>query len=199
MVTLETGLEVGTLCVSVGSVHIQPKQGNTLLPGRFLDVLIQGSENSLATSFGTDIDALQPPDPGVAPIAPFACNHDLADGLAGLFGEEITAPRGIGEGRLDTGTYHGFVQDEIFTFSGTGEREPGDTVPIDCTGFADMQSIAHGAECSIPVCRNAKIINRCGAVAQLGERCVRNAEVGSSILLRSTISLPLTGQWQSLP
>ena len=25
-----------------------------------------------------------------------------------------------------------------------------------------------------------------GAVAQLGERCVRNAEVGSSILLRST-------------
>jgi hypothetical protein len=26
----------------------------------------------------------------------------------------------------------------------------------------------------------------CGAVAQLGERCVRNAEVGSSILLRST-------------
>ncbi len=28
----------------------------------------------------------------------------------------------------------------------------------------------------------------CGAVAQLGERCVRNAEVGSSILLRSTIS-----------
>ena len=29
---------------------------------------------------------------------------------------------------------------------------------------------------------------RHGAVAQLGERCVRNAEVGSSILLRSTIS-----------
>ena len=27
-----------------------------------------------------------------------------------------------------------------------------------------------------------------GAVAQLGERCVRNAEVGSSILLRSTNS-----------
>ena len=30
-----------------------------------------------------------------------------------------------------------------------------------------------------------------GAVAQLGERCVRNAEVGSSILLRSTISFHL--------
>ena len=28
-----------------------------------------------------------------------------------------------------------------------------------------------------------------GAVAQLGERCVRNAEVGSSILLGSTIRL----------
>ena len=27
---------------------------------------------------------------------------------------------------------------------------------------------------------------RCGGVAQLGERCVRNAEVGSSILLLST-------------
>ncbi len=26
-----------------------------------------------------------------------------------------------------------------------------------------------------------------GAVAQLGERCVRNAEVGSSTLLRSTL------------
>ena len=31
--------------------------------------------------------------------------------------------------------------------------------------------------------------NRCGAVAQLGERRVRNAEVGSSILLGSTNSL----------
>ena len=30
-----------------------------------------------------------------------------------------------------------------------------------------------------------------GAVAQLGERGVRNAEVGSSILLRSTIFLPV--------
>jgi hypothetical protein len=29
-------------------------------------------------------------------------------------------------------------------------------------------------------------VDSCGAVAQLGERCVRNAEVGSSILLRST-------------
>ena len=29
-----------------------------------------------------------------------------------------------------------------------------------------------------------------GAVAQLGERGVRNAEVGSSILLRSTYSVP---------
>jgi hypothetical protein len=31
--------------------------------------------------------------------------------------------------------------------------------------------------------------NKYGAVAQLGERCVRNAEVGSSILLRSTIAI----------
>ena len=30
---------------------------------------------------------------------------------------------------------------------------------------------------------------RCGGVAQLGERCVRNAEVGSSILLLSTKEL----------
>lgn len=33
-----------------------------------------------------------------------------------------------------------------------------------------------------------RALKRCGAVAQLGERCVRNAEVGSSILLRSTIT-----------
>ena len=34
---------------------------------------------------------------------------------------------------------------------------------------------------------------RIGAVAQLGERCVRNAEVGSSTLLRSTFSVQHAG------
>ena len=43
----------------------------------------------------------------------------------------------------------------------------------------------------------AKMPPSCGAVAQLGERCVRNAEVGSSILLRSTIRLKQLGHlWQ---
>ena len=36
---------------------------------------------------------------------------------------------------------------------------------------------------------SAKLRAACGGVAQLGERCVRNAEVGSSILLLSTKSL----------
>src|SRR6185437_670976 len=45
-----------------------------------------------------------------------------------------------------------------------------------------------GVQCAIvaaPVLRPAEE-NPCGAVAQLGERCVRNAEVRSSILLSST-------------
>lgn len=39
-----------------------------------------------------------------------------------------------------------------------------------------------------------------GGVAQLGERCVRNAEVGSSILLLSTITKPETSDaFRALP
>ena len=47
-----------------------------------------------------------------------------------------------------------------------------------------------GAASPRPFCEgcgmDAQSFTQSGAVAQLGERCVRNAEVGSSILLRST-------------
>ena len=47
--------------------------------------------------------------------------------------------------------------------------------------------------CFLKLADFIRIASRHGAVAQLGERCVRNAEVGSSILLRSTILIQMAG------
>ncbi len=50
--------------------------------------------------------------------------------------------------------------------------------------FFNSRGITPAPPLHRPLC--APTIRHWGAVAQLGERCVRNAEVGSSILLRST-------------
>src|SRR5262249_34677475 len=50
--------------------------------GRRMDMLIESTENTLAARVSADIDALDPPDPAIAPVAPLARQHQLADHLA---------------------------------------------------------------------------------------------------------------------
>jgi len=54
-----------------------------------LDVGIQGAKDAPAARLGTDVDALDPPDPAVAPVAPPARQHQLAHDTAGFLGDEV--------------------------------------------------------------------------------------------------------------
>ena len=64
-------------------------------------MLIERAEDSLAAIRLGDIDALEPPDPAVAPVAPFAGDRGLADHAWRLtdLGDPVAEAIGIGEGR----------------------------------------------------------------------------------------------------
>ncbi len=63
------------------------------------DVVIEGAEDSVATKRLGDVDALEPPDPAVAPVAPLASDRGLASGFlgAGRGGDPVTRAIGIGD------------------------------------------------------------------------------------------------------
>src|SRR5690349_21688787 len=60
------------------------------------DVFVEGAEDAAAAEVGTHVDALNPPEGAVAPVAPFVGDHQLADdgawfgGICGS-GHEVTA------------------------------------------------------------------------------------------------------------
>ena len=71
---------IGALRGLIGVFDVEPKADHVGVATRFLlDVLIERAKDPAAAIRLGDIDALQPPDPAVAPVAPFAGDRGLAD------------------------------------------------------------------------------------------------------------------------
>src|SRR3954447_23135655 len=77
-------------------------------------MLIEGSEDALAAEIGVDINALQPPDPSVAPVAPLAGHRGLAHETALLgaprFGHPVAETIRIGQGAGNAPIEYGRIE-----------------------------------------------------------------------------------------
>ncbi len=60
-------------------------------------MLKERPKNSAAAKLLHDIDALNPPEISIAPVAPFVGEQQLADGFAAAFRDEINSFRGVTE------------------------------------------------------------------------------------------------------
>ncbi len=83
-------------------------QGKRLGP----DLLVQGAEDALAAGLGEYVDALEPPEPAVPPVAPFAGNRRLTHDRAvrsGL-GHPVAKPLGGVEGGVSRPLQDGAVE-----------------------------------------------------------------------------------------
>src|SRR6516162_3217928 len=58
--------------------------------GGLVHVIEQGPKHPLAASSGNYVNALNPPEPTVAPVAPLVRDPELADYLVLALGEEVT-------------------------------------------------------------------------------------------------------------
>src|SRR5271157_781647 len=72
---------VGLLGAEVAVLDVKPQADDVEggCQGLVVNMPVQSLEDALAAEIGLDIDALQPPDPAVAPVAPLACDGRLAD------------------------------------------------------------------------------------------------------------------------
>jgi len=73
------------------------------LAGLGVDVDVKGFEDAAATGIGEGVDALDPPEGGVAPIGPFIGDQHLSGGAAGEFGDQIEAAGRVVEEGADSG------------------------------------------------------------------------------------------------
>src|SRR4051812_42185232 len=74
---------IGRLCACVVAFDVQAQADDAGRRTRELfDMRVQRGEYALAAMSGRDIDALDPPPVAVAPVAPFAREHQRADRAA---------------------------------------------------------------------------------------------------------------------
>src|SRR5262249_7113205 len=89
----EAQVSVGRLGGGVFAFYIEPQFYHVALaPGLFHGEIEQGTEHALLPSVGSHVHALKPPDPAVAPVAPFVRNHQLADHGTLVIGDEVSTP-----------------------------------------------------------------------------------------------------------
>ena len=92
---------VGLLGAEVAILDVEPQADDVGAAGLVVDVPVESPEDALAAEVGLNIDALQPPDPAVAPVAPLAGDGRLADQpgvLAAMdLGDPVAEAIGIGQ------------------------------------------------------------------------------------------------------
>jgi hypothetical protein len=72
-------------------VHVKPQPHGALCARHVLYVLEKSAKDPRATELRSHIDALQPPEIPISPIAPFVSDHKLADHFARGFGDKVEA------------------------------------------------------------------------------------------------------------
>ena len=105
----------------------------------------QRSKNSHLSEVRVHIDALQPPDFAVSPIAPFMRMHDLSNDLIGSASDEVPTPGRVGEQRFHSGCDDRRIQDFSFGFLRQASIEFRNDPPIVESGRAngDVQVWSH--------------------------------------------------------
>jgi len=108
------------------------------------DIPIQGAEHAMAALLWRHVHALNPPPPGVAPVAPFVGNHQATCALVIAFRDSIEAACAIGQHRVNARLQSFARQFELFRFqrhllvaapsAGCSERESRDRRgwPVGC-------------------------------------------------------------------
>lgn len=80
------------------------------------DIPIQGAEHAMAALLWRHVHALNPPPPGVAPVAPFVGNHQATCALVIAFRDSIEAACAIGQHRVNARLQSFARQFELFRF-----------------------------------------------------------------------------------
>lgn len=89
---------IGVLGTLVVAVDVQPEATDAgSLASCFANVIVKGLVDSLSAVVGVYVDALDPPEQAVAPIAELGRDHELADDATVHFGDEVAAERGVVE------------------------------------------------------------------------------------------------------
>src|SRR5262245_64628673 len=89
---------IGRLGPGVVAFNVQAQPDD--VPGRprlSYHFVVQRPEDAAAAVVGPDVHALDPPEPAVAPVTPFICDHQLADHFTFRLREEIEPPGRIVE------------------------------------------------------------------------------------------------------
>jgi len=79
---------VGGLGAGVVAFDVEAQAAGTGVTGEALDVAVEGGEDAAGAEVGVDVDALDPPEVGVAPVGPFEGDHELSYHTIANIGEE---------------------------------------------------------------------------------------------------------------
>ena len=134
-------LFIGGVGVAIFGLDIQSDADDVaVVLGLLFEMAIETLEDAGSAMFGMDIDALNPPEESVSPIAPLESEGDLADDLAREFGEVVSALRGICQQRGDSGPEQGEVEPFAFALEG----EAGVVIDDEIEIVGGRRADAHG-------------------------------------------------------
>lgn len=127
-------------------VHIEPERGCAARARGIADVMEKFGKNPASACCWEHVDALQPPNPGTAPVTPFACNQALPYRLVFILGKVIVAACGVGDNGFGADSGRGRVEAKAFTFICAGEIKPDNLVQIiaGCPADPDNRGINRG-------------------------------------------------------
>ncbi len=108
---------IGRLRVPVVALDVEAQSADVGTLLRFMhDVPIQGAEHAMATLLWRHVHALNPPPPGVAPVAPFVGDHQAARALFFTLRDAIEAACAIGQYRAYARVQPCALQFELLRF-----------------------------------------------------------------------------------
>ena len=113
-------------------------------------MFVERPQDPAAPVIDKDIDALQPPEHSVPPIAPLEGQSQLADRRSVLLGNEIEAERLIVQHCPDPGTEALPIQLQSFGLFGKSRVEIDDRFEIRRGGASDMHFIIIGTATARP-------------------------------------------------
>ena len=106
---------------------------------RLVDVVVESAKDAAATRVGLHVDALNPPEPTVAPVAELVGDLHLAEDLAVLLGEEVWPFRFIGQRGHDPCAKDCQVEGLVFRLLGQATVELDNQVGVGDDASADGQ------------------------------------------------------------
>src|SRR6185503_15133813 len=101
-----------------------------------MNVLIERLEHAARTPVCADIDALNPPEESIAPVAPLEGDHQLTDNFASGLGDPVGSFVPVGEHCIHAGPEARWIELQVLGFQGEPRVEPGDDWRIGGSGRA---------------------------------------------------------------